>query len=100
MLSAAYAEHMRASSAEGFSSPLEGGAKHDDEDLERIGLTNFDFHATSRIAGGIEGVRSELRYLGPVQLKKKAFGYTLVEPRGGSLVVRQEGVFRTNCLDW
>ncbi len=105
VLTAAYAEHMRHSAAEAIA-PLPGdepissrGEPVEDDGSERIGLTNFDFHTVSRNTGGIDGVRSELRYLGPVQLKRKAFGFSLIDNASGQLLRRQKGIFRTNCLD-
>ncbi|PWN93379.1 hypothetical protein FA10DRAFT_270625 [Acaromyces ingoldii] len=90
VLSAAYAEHMRNSNAVELylaslsateAAEAEEGEKaengQDEDDVDRMGLTNFDFHATSRAKGGIDGVRSELKYLGPVQLKRKAFGFSV-----------------------
>ncbi|SNX84307.1 related to phosphatidylinositol phosphate phosphatase [Melanopsichium pennsylvanicum] len=105
VLTQAYAEHMRHSTAESIAIPpsdesaTSAGDILADDGSERIGLTNFDFHTVSRNTGGIDGVRSELRYLGPVQLKRKAFGYTLIENANGQLLRRQKGTFRTNCLD-
>ncbi|KAN0064942.1 Inositol-1,4,5-trisphosphate 5-phosphatase 1 [Thecaphora frezii] len=103
VLSAAYAEHVRSSSAEALAVlPPDEDANGQDADVDigdRVGLTNFDFHAVSRSMGGLEGVRNELRFLGPVQLKRKAFGYTVLDPRDGTLLKQQRGVFRTNCLD-
>ena len=105
VLTSAYAEHMRHSAAESIAvlpsdepTAARGNVVGDDGS-ERIGLTNFDFHTVSRNTGGIDGVRSELRYLGPVQLKRKAFGYSLIDSATGELLRRQKGIFRTNCLD-
>lgn len=105
VLTSAYAEHMRHSSAESIAvlpadeSLASRGDIVEDDGSERIGLTNFDFHTISRNVGGIDGVRNELRYLGPVQLKRKAFGYSVVDTSTGELIRRQKGIFRTNCLD-
>ncbi|SPO25336.1 related to phosphatidylinositol phosphate phosphatase [Ustilago trichophora] len=105
VLTSAYAEHMRHSTAEAIAvlpadePSTSGGDIVGDDGSERVGLTNFDFHTVSRNTGGIDGVRSELRYLGPVQLKRKAFGYTLIDNATGDLLRRQKGIFRTNCLD-
>jgi len=113
ILSAAYAEHVRNSSAEllldsqkpavhGLATQPDVGDTDEPLDYDRLGLTNFDFHQTSKLQGGLDGVRNELKYLGPVQLKKKAFLYTVVVDGGENEGVyrRQGGVFRTNCLDW
>ncbi|MCO5613559.1 hypothetical protein L7F22_067836 [Adiantum nelumboides] len=102
VLTAAYAEHMRNSEAEEVYlssiskedpiNPTEGDA------IDSIGLTNFDFHATTRSGGGLEGTKAELKRLSPVQSKRRAFGYALVN-QNDQLIQRQQGVFRTNCLD-
>lgn len=105
VLTSAYAEHMRHSAAEKIAvlPPDESASLKDDVVLddgsERLGLTNFDFHTVSRNTGGIDGVRSDLRYLGPVQLKRKAFGYSVIDSATGQVLRRQKGIFRTNCLD-
>lgn len=108
VLSAAYAEHMRNSGAEELylanlsaTETIEAEKSEGEiaDDLDRIGLTSFDFHAISRARGGIDGVRSELKQLGPVQLKRKLFGYA-VHAQGKGFSSMQRGVFRTNCLDW
>ncbi|PWN44254.1 hypothetical protein IE81DRAFT_27792 [Ceraceosorus guamensis] len=127
ILSGAYAEHMRhtlaPTLAESMRSARHGASAHqvdeksgfgsdsessepdsrddDGSDLDKLGLTNFDFHATSRLHGGLDGVRSELKYLGPVQLKKQAFGFTVVVEGGEQEGVyrQQAGLFRVNCLD-
>ncbi|PWN31587.1 DNase I-like protein [Meira miltonrushii] len=101
VLAAAYAEHMRNSEAEEVYlsslskedaiNPTEG------DDIESIGLTNFDFHATTRATGGLDGTKADLKRLGPVQSKRAAFGYALVDKN--QLIQHQQGVFRTNCLD-
>lgn len=105
VLTSAYAEHMRHSAAESIAvlppdepTTADGDIVGDDGS-ERVGLTSFDFHTVSRNTGGIDGVRNELRYLGPVQLKRKAFGYTLIDSAIGQVLRRQKGIFRTNCLD-
>lgn len=102
VLTSAYAEHMRNCEAEEVylaSLSKEDGVQEEEEDpIDRIGLTNFDFHSTARVTGGLDGVKTELKRLGPVQLKKQAFRYSIVD-RDDRNVHRQRGVFRTNCLD-
>lgn len=100
VLSSAYAEHMRHSDAEQLY--LSSQSKMDSENAyedgtDRIGLTNFDFHTTSRLTGGLDGVKSELLRLTAVQSKQAAFQYTLCDKNG--MTSAQKGVFRTNCLD-
>lgn len=103
VLTNAYAEHVRFTSIPSLTPSTKDGAQSgdskDEEELENLGLTNFDFHSISRSNGqGLDGVRDEIRYLGPVQIKKKEFGYTILHE--GKKLRRQKGVFRTNCLDW
>lgn len=102
VLAAAYAEHMRNSEAEEVYlstiskedtiNPAEG------DSIDSIGLSNFDFHATTRTAGGLEGTKAELKRLNAVQSKRRSFGFALVD-QNNQLVQQQRGVFRTNCLD-
>lgn len=115
VLAAAYAEHMRNSEAVDQAAPPEQDPEDvatavtaaavatrlgdDDDDSERMSITNFDFHTVSRNTGGLDGVRSELKLLGPVRLKREAFSCTIVDSVG-NVRRRQRGVFRTNCLDW
>jgi len=67
-------------------------------------LTSFDFHGRTRMVG-LEAMQDELRREPPVDDALSNFGYCLVsiEPEKqtkGTIVTKQEGVFRTNCLDW
>lgn len=102
VLASAYAEHMRNSEAEEMFlaalSKEDGIIEAEQDPMDRIGLTNFDFHTVTRLNSGIDGMKRELRRLEAVQLKLHTFGYTLVGP-SGALLRRQRGVFRTNCLD-
>ncbi|UZJ55421.1 hypothetical protein CBS101457_004741 [Exobasidium rhododendri] len=102
ILSSSYADHMRHSEAGELYlstlSKLESEKVMEESAIERIGLTNFDFHTTSRLSGGLDGVKVELKRLTAIQQKRKAFGYTLYDGSSGLLEV-QKGAFRTNCLD-
>ena len=80
VLTTAYSDHMKATIA------------------EDVALSNFDFHSVSRTVGGIDGVRRELQHVAAVQTQTPEFGFTVVD-REGNVRIRQEGVFRTNCLD-
>lgn len=98
-LSNAYAEHMRLSMAVDQAVPPEDEEKDFTlNDEERLGITNFDFHAVSRNHGGLDGVRAQLEMLGPLKLKREDFFCTIVD-NSGTVRRRQRGVFRTNCLD-
>ena len=110
VLTTAYSEHMRQSSAaetaslsigeglmnEKYQDEKAAAAEADDE--ERAGLTNFDFHSTSRSVGGIDGVRAELKNMAPVRDKTESFAFTIID-REGAVRIQQRGIFRTNCLD-
>lgn len=77
-------------------------AKRVDEDIrERVEMTNFDFHARSRV-GGIESVKSQLA--SAIGAVSESFGSCLVGLEDGEkgkgkaqVLVGQRGVFRTNC---
>ena len=64
---------------------------------DHVTLTEFDFHAKSRL-GGIESVKSQLAsVVGPMEEKFGACIVDVGEKETGSVVVSQRGVFRTNC---
>lgn len=102
VLTSAFAEHMRNSDAEniylGTLSKEDGIEQAEAEHIDRIGLTNFDFHTINRLNGGLDGVKHNLRRLEAVQLKRHSFGFTLVDEHNEA-IQSQQGVFRTNCLD-
>jgi hypothetical protein len=90
MLANGYREHLRASGlAEGSEA--------------KVGMTEFDFHARTRL-DGIEGVRELLRREPGVGGQLEKLGYCLVaydaEKGDREVLVGQQGVFRVNCLDW
>lgn len=66
---------------------------------EGVGITEFDFHARSKV-GGIESVKSQLsREIGDVE---EDFGACVVgvDQEGRTTpILTQKGVFRTNCKD-
>lgn len=97
VLTNSYGEHVKHTSITKFQEKHADDDK-EGEDIENLGLTNFDFHSASRANGGLDGVRDEIKYLGPVGIKKKEFSYTIMFE--GKKVRGQRGVFRTNCLDW
>ncbi|GAA5878352.1 hypothetical protein JCM16303_002744 [Sporobolomyces ruberrimus] len=80
-------------------------AKEVDENIgERVEWTDFDFHFVSRMVGGIEKVRRALQdELGG---KEETFGACVVGVENGRageeeapIVMKQSGIFRTNCKD-
>lgn len=87
ILSDAYAAHIRAAAA-ATESPT----------LGKVGITHYDFHASVR-AGGHDSVR-EIRRLPGIKNAIDDYGYTTVDHSLNEVVMRQKGVFRTNCLDW
>ena len=71
-----------------------------------IGITNFDFHYAVKMEGHDSVIR-QLRKLEGVRLGIERFGYTTTRDFGqdvgfgaSDLITEQNGVFRTNCLDW
>jgi hypothetical protein len=99
MLSNAYREHVMSLNAqlgeqEGLSA---SGSKQD-----QVDYVEFDFHKEARTAGGIESVCDLIRrdpQLGGT-LDKSGFCLVALDEKSGStLLHKQEGVYRTNCLD-
>ena len=84
VLSQQYGDHLRRYSSGRPPPPL-------------VNLTNFDFHAAVRV-GGVESVRDSVRRLDGVRRGIDSFGWTSLN--GSEVVEEQQGVFRTNCLDW
>ncbi|ORY72560.1 SacI homology domain-domain-containing protein [Leucosporidium creatinivorum] len=82
-----------------FEAHLVAAGQVEESIREQVAMTHFDFHAKSRI-GGIESVKAQLAStVGPVE---EQFGACIIgvdQDGGGSLVVGQRGVFRTNCKD-
>lgn len=78
-------------------------AQEADENIgHRVEWTDFDFHLVSRMVGGIERVR---RALGDeLNGKEESFGACVVGVEAGrdgedeaTVVMKQSGIFRTNC---
>lgn len=67
-----------------------------------VSYAEFDFHREAKLAGGIESVRDLIKRDPSFGGAIDSLGYCLValdEKTGETLLHRQEGVFRTNCLD-
>lgn len=118
LLSNAYRDHIRNANAQLFEDGTDN-IKHEGE----IGYSEFDFHSKVKLAGGIESVRDNIRRDPATGGKIDQFGYCLAgitryhtsnankKMDGGektkrdeeevfeSLIAKQEGVFRVNCLD-
>lgn len=80
-----------------YEAHLAAASQVEDSIREHVAMTQFDFHAKSRI-GGIESVKAQLAT--SVGLVEEQFGACIVSvdtDGSGSLVVGQRGVFRTNC---
>jgi len=120
-LSNAYREHVRNANAQLFEDNDEHQTVKGKDGEETIGYTEFDFHSKVKLAGGIESVRDNIRRDPDTGGKIDQFGYCLAavnhtplkrgeksEKEGTtgdheevfeSLIAKQEGVFRINCLD-
>lgn len=109
LLSQAYREHVRTANAQlGMHADVdlvsdEASSSRNDLSPE-IGYTEFDFHSKAKMAGGIESVRDLVRRDPSLGGRIDSFGYCLAAAGGEkasveTLLSRQEGVFRTNCLD-
>ena len=69
---------------------------------EEVGFAVFDYHAEARKVTGYEGIRDLIRRAPQVGGLIDGLGYCLVtidEKQADNVVTRQEGVYRTNCLD-
>lgn len=102
-LSQKYRSHIR-------SSPLNYGVEKSDREHELLKLTEYDFHAETRGPGGYEAASMIARW---IQESADAFAYYLSEEvderakihgeeriiRRSMIILQQEGIFRTNCLD-
>lgn len=120
LLSNAYREHVRNANAQLFEDNDNG--KSSSVNGNEIGYTEFDFHSKVKLAGGIESVRDNIRRDPDTGGKIDQFGYCLAgvsytpvrnkeESRKSgstgqnqeevfeSLIAKQDGVFRVNCLD-
>lgn len=64
---------------------------------DEMSFTEFDFHAeTKQLSGGFAGATKILPYLHD---SLEQFGWLSYDIEQGDIVTRQDGVFRTNCLD-
>ncbi|KAF6834071.1 SacI domain and endonuclease/exonuclease/phosphatase, partial [Colletotrichum musicola] len=90
--------------------PLSQVGEDESQDHALLRETHYDFHAETKGPGGYEAARQIRRY---IEGSTDGFAYYLAEeaddagpdsndPQGSSrmiVVLQQEGVFRTNCLD-
>jgi hypothetical protein len=91
MLSQAYSEHLRST---------QSSLARDPEFKGTLDLTPYDFHAAVR-TGGNEAVRYDIgKGLKGVSRSAEEFGWTAIDSDTGEVIEEQQGVFRTNCLDW
>jgi hypothetical protein len=108
LLSNAYREHVRNANAQLFEDVDNNDEKNANNVME-IGYTEFDFHFKVKTAGGIENVREIIRRDHETGGKIDQFGYCLAgvvhdeknpnKEGFESLIARQGGIFRINCLD-
>ncbi|KAH8129597.1 hypothetical protein ACSS6W_006531 [Trichoderma asperelloides] len=81
-------------------SPLSRPAQQQSEDHALLRETHYDFHAETKGPAGYEAARGIRRY---IEGSSDAFAYYLAEHDRTDdrmvVVLQQEGVFRTNCLD-
>ncbi|KAL6834790.1 SacI homology domain-containing protein [Trichoderma camerunense] len=86
-------------------SPLSRPGQHQSEDHALLRETHYDFHAETKGPAGYEAARGIRRY---IENSADGFAYYLAESHNDSgersgermvVVLQQEGVFRTNCLD-
>jgi hypothetical protein len=64
--------------------------------IEMLRLLNFDFHQKVKVAG-FEGTGAELSR--DIDYEADKFKYCLLDRSKDRVVMKQDGVFRTNCLD-
>lgn len=86
-----------------YSDALRGAGQENEDIRSSVEMTNFDFHHRAKGVAGLEGVRSQLANERAVRRKIEDFGFSLfsVDAKGQkTMVTKQQGVFRTNCLDW
>jgi gamma-glutamylcysteine synthetase len=93
MLSQSFSEHLKS-----LKSTLDRSEKS--ENRGTVDLTPYDFHAAVKV-GGNEGVRYDIgRGMKGVVAGMENFGWTAIDSETGEVIEEQQGVFRTNCLDW
>lgn len=91
-------------------SPLNSASESESSEHKHLAHLNYDFHAETRGPGGYEAASSIRRY---IEKTATSFDYLLTEEAhetvhkdgrqhslvGQNDVLRQSGIFRTNCLD-
>ena len=87
-----------------YLSHLNAAATANESIASNTSLTSFDFHARTRVVG-LEAMQDQLMHEPPVHDALSTFGYALItidptSQKQGHLITKQDGVFRTNCLDW
>lgn len=80
-----------------YEAHLAAAALVDEDVRDQVRITNFDFHARSRV-GGIESVKSQLaNTVGDAEAEYGSCLISIDQNGEGTLVMGQRGVFRTNC---
>lgn len=100
MLSQAYSSHLVSLKSALDNAPVEEKERMNVAQHGALELSPYDFHSAVRL-GGHDKVRYDFdRNLREVVDNREKFGWTVVDMENGDVVEEQQGVFRTNCLDW
>ncbi|TXT07214.1 hypothetical protein VHUM_03384 [Vanrija humicola] len=94
MLSEAYEAHVAQLKRE--LAEADDDEKMQDDDA--VEYTNYDFHTAVK-NGGHDSIRADFNRMLPIQHSLDKFEYTAIDLSTGSLIEKQHGVFRVNCLD-
>lgn len=100
MLSAAYSDHLASLKRTLRHIPPSEKESVNGSNKGTVALTPYDFHASVK-ATGTEGVKYDFSTaLSEVVASMQDFGWTALDTSTGQIIESQNGVFRTNCLDW
>lgn len=100
MLSQAYSSHLASLKSALDKAPPEEKERMNAAPRGALELSPYDFHSAVRL-GGHDKVRYDLdKSLREVVSSRERFGWTVVDMDNEDVVEEQQGVFRTNCLDW
>ncbi|WRT65736.1 uncharacterized protein IL334_002684 [Kwoniella shivajii] len=98
MLSSAYSQHLESLKHTLETNPDKDNSL-DDQARGTLDLTPYDFHYVVKI-GGHEMVKYDFSMrLNEVVDSMEDFGWTAIDTGTGGVVEKQQGIFRTNCLD-
>lgn len=100
LLTSTYRDHLRNLNAQ--LGEKEGPLHINEKASDEVGFAEFDFHREVKSVGGIENIREVIRrdpHLGGLLHTLGYFLVTLNNEGHETTLTRQEGVYRTNCLD-